>query len=37
MGFWNIQNDIFLKDYINLYSGITIKYSMDNGINKKKY
>lgn len=35
VGFWNIQNDIFLKDYINLYSGITIKYSMDNGINKK--
>ena len=24
---WNIQNDILLKDYINLYSGITIKYT----------
>lgn len=23
---WNIQNDILLKDYINLYSGMTIKY-----------
>ena len=24
---WNIQNDILLKDYINLYSGMTIKYT----------
>lgn len=23
---WNIQNDILLKDYVNLYSGMTIKY-----------
>lgn len=24
---WNIQNDIYLKDYVNLYSGMTIKYT----------
>lgn len=24
---WNIQNDILLKDYINLYSGMTIRYT----------
>ncbi len=24
---WNIQKDIFLKDYINLYSGMTIRYT----------
>jgi len=24
---WNIQNDILLKEYVNLYSGMTIKYT----------
>ncbi|MEE3343155.1 MAG: hypothetical protein VZS44_03605 [Bacilli bacterium] len=26
VGMWNIKKDIFLKDYIKLYSGVTIKY-----------
>lgn len=26
VGFWNIQNDMYLADYINLYSGATIEF-----------
>ncbi len=31
VGMWNIQEDILLKDYINLYSGFTITYSIGRG------
>lgn len=31
IGMWNIKRDIFLKDYINLYSGITITYTIGRG------
>ena len=31
VGMWNIKEDIFLKDYINLYSGFTITYSIGRG------
>ena len=31
VGFWNIKEDISLKDYINLYSGFTISYSIGRG------
>lgn len=33
---WNIQNDILLKDYINLYSGATFMYTIKSQ-NYKKY
>ena len=31
VGMWNIKEDMFLKDYINLYSGFTITYSIGRG------
>ena len=31
VGMWNIKEDILLKDYINLYSGFTITYSIGRG------
>ena len=31
VGMWNIKEDIYLKDYINLYSGFTITYSIGRG------
>lgn len=31
VGMWNIQKDMLLKDYINLYSGFTITYSIGRG------
>lgn len=30
VGMWNIKEDTYLKDYINLYSGVTIKYRIGN-------
>ena len=35
VGMWNIQDDIFLKDYINQYSGFTITYSIGRGPESK--
>ena len=35
VGMWNIQEDIFLKDYINQYSGFTITYSIGRGHESK--
>ena len=35
VGMWNIQKDILLKDYINLYSGITITYNIGRGPGSK--
>ena len=35
VGMWNIQEDILLKDYINLYSGFTISYSIGRGPDTK--
>lgn len=32
VGMWNIKEDILLKDYINLYSGFTITYSIGRGL-----
>lgn len=31
IGMWNIQDDMLLKDYINLYSGITLTYTIGRG------
>ena len=31
VGFWNIREDMLLKDYINLYSGFTLSYSIGRG------
>ena len=31
VGMWNIKEDILLKDYINLYSGFTVTYSIGRG------
>lgn len=31
VGFWNIQEDMKLSDYINLYSGFTVSYSIGRG------
>ncbi len=31
VGVWNIKEDMLLKDYINLYSGITITYNIGRG------
>ena len=31
VGMWNIKEDIYLNDYINLYSGFTITYSIGRG------
>ena len=31
VGMWNIRKDMLLKDYINLYSGFTITYSLARG------
>ena len=31
VGMWKIKEDILLKDYINLYSGFTITYSIGRG------
>lgn len=31
VGMWNIQKDMLLRDYINLYSGFTITYSIGRG------
>ena len=36
VGFWNIQNDILLKDYINQYSGFTITYTIGRGPGSKE-
>ena len=35
VGMWNIQDDITLKEYINLYSGFTICYSIGRGPDSK--
>lgn len=35
VGMWNIQEDILLKEYINLYSGFTITYSIGRGPGSK--
>ena len=32
---WNIKEDIFLKDYINLYSGFMFSYSVGRGLGAK--
>ena len=31
VGMWNIKEDVLLRDYINLYSGFTITYSIGRG------
>ena len=36
VGFWNIKEDILLKDYINLYSGFTITYTIGRGPDAKQ-
>ena len=36
VGFWNIQNDILLKDYIIQYSGFTITYTIGRGPEAKQ-
>lgn len=36
VGMWNIQEEMLLKDYINLYSGFTITYSIGRGPGSKK-
>lgn len=36
VGFWNIKEDMYLKDYINLYSGFTITYTIGRGPNAKQ-
>ena len=36
VGMWNIQEDILLKDYINLYSGFTITYNIGRGPESKQ-
>ncbi len=36
VGFWNIQKDTLLKEYINLYSGFTITYSIGRGPGSKE-
>ena len=36
VGFWNIQEDILLKDYINDYSGFTITYTIGRGPEAKQ-
>ena len=35
VGMWKIKEDILLKDYINLYSGFTISYSIGRGPDSK--
>lgn len=35
VGMWNIQEDMLLRDYINLYSGFTISYSIGRGPESK--
>ena len=35
IGMWNIKEDIYLKDYINIYSGFTISYSIKVGSDSK--
>ncbi len=35
VGFWNIKEDMLLKDYINLYSGFTITYTIGRGPDSK--
>ena len=35
VGMWNIKEDIYLKDYINLYSGFTITYTIGRGPESK--
>jgi len=35
VGMWNIQKDMYLKDYINEYSGFTITYSIGRGPGSK--
>lgn len=37
VGMWNIKEDMLLKDYINLYSGFTISYSIGRGPNSKHF
>ena len=36
VGFWNIKEDMLLKDYINLYSGFTITYTIGRGPEAKQ-
>lgn len=36
IGMWNIKSDCYLKDYINLYSGFTITYTIGRGPESKK-
>ncbi len=35
VGMWNVQEDMLLKDYINLYSGFTLSYSIGRGPDSK--
>ena len=35
VGMWNIKEDCYLKDYINLYSGFTIAYTIGRGPDSK--
>ena len=35
VGMWNIKEDIMLKDYINMYSGFTLSYSIGRGPESK--
>lgn len=36
IGMWNIKEDCYLKDYINLYSGFTITYTIGRGPGSKE-
>ena len=36
IGMWDIQEDCFLKDYINMYSGVTIDYYIGRGPGSKE-
>ena len=36
VGFWNMKEDMLLKDYINLYSGFTITYTIGRGPEAKQ-
>lgn len=36
IGMWNIKSDCYLKDYINLYSGFTITYTIGRGPGSKE-
>lgn len=36
IGMWNIKNDCYLRDYINLYSGFTVTYTIGRGPGSKE-